>query len=142
MATLIKGGGVLHSKLLVADRKHFYLGSANLSDRGLTKTKEMGIFVSNCPELAEDAAKLFDVYWNLGGRSTVPKRWEANYQTLINLDNPMTVRNSGDGQLLNIYFGSSPTPFCPPGTRIFSRKRSSTGSNDCYVVLVVLVVLF
>ena len=29
MPTLIKGGGVLHSKLLVADRKHFYLCSAN-----------------------------------------------------------------------------------------------------------------
>lgn len=66
METLIKGGGVLHSKLLVADRRHFYLGSANLSDRGLTKTKEMGVLVSNCPTLAEDSAKLFDVYWELG----------------------------------------------------------------------------
>ena len=55
------GGGVLHSKLLVADRKHFYLGSANLSDRGLTKTKEMGIFVTNCPKLAENAGNLFEV---------------------------------------------------------------------------------
>ena len=74
------GGGVLHSKLLVADRKHFYLGSANLSDRGLTKTKEMGILVTNCPELADDAAKLFDVYWELGGLQNVPKKWPTTFR--------------------------------------------------------------
>lgn len=27
----------------------------------------------------------------------------------------MTVRNSIDGQVLNAYFGSSPSPFCPKG---------------------------
>lgn len=80
MPALIKGGGVLHSKLLVADRKHFYLGSANLSDRGLTKTKEMGILVRNCPSLASDAAKLFDVYWELGGRKAIPKTWDETYR--------------------------------------------------------------
>lgn len=115
MPNLIKGGGVLHSKLLVADRKHFYLGSANLSDRGLTKTKEMGILVTNCPALAEDAAKLFDVYWELGGRGSIPKEWTRDFGTKINLENPMTVRNSLDGQLLHTYFGSSPSPFCPKG---------------------------
>ena len=80
MPTLIKGGGVLHSKLLVADRKHFYLGSANLSDRGLTKMKEMGIFVRNCPVLADDAAKLFDVYWQLGGLQKIPKKWPTSFR--------------------------------------------------------------
>ena len=80
MPTLIKGGGVLHSKLLVADRKHFYLGSANLSDRGLTKTKEMGILVRNCPVLAEDAAKLFDVYWEMGGVPKIPKKWPSRFR--------------------------------------------------------------
>ena len=80
MPDLIKGGGVLHSKLLVADRKHFYLGSANLSDRGLTKTKEMGIFVRNCPSLADDAAKLFDVYWEMGGLQKIPKKWPSNFR--------------------------------------------------------------
>ena len=84
MPTLIKGGGVLHSKLLVADRKHFYLGSANLSDRGLTKTKEMGIFVRNCPSLADDAAKLFDVYWEMGGLQKIPKKWPSSFRYNVN----------------------------------------------------------
>lgn len=29
--------GVLHTKLLVADRKHFYVGSANMDWRSLTE---------------------------------------------------------------------------------------------------------
>ena len=37
MPNLLKNGGVLHSKLLLVDRMHFYLGSANLSDRGLNQ---------------------------------------------------------------------------------------------------------
>ena len=37
MPSLLKNGGVLHSKLLLVDRMHFYLGSANLSDRGLNQ---------------------------------------------------------------------------------------------------------
>ena len=122
---------------MVADRKHFYLGSANLSDRGLTKTKEMGIFVTNCPKLAENAANLFEVniwsiltilvvliwysilyfqvYWHLGGTKHVPKKWPNNFSTKINLDSPLSVENSVDGQILNIYLGSSPKPFCPNG---------------------------
>ena len=62
-----------HFKTCSIFRKHFYLGSANLSDRGLTKTKEMGVLVTNCPTLAEDAAILFDVYWELGGRNKLIK---------------------------------------------------------------------
>ena len=61
VAALLNSVGVLHSKLLIADRKHFYLGSANLSDRGLTRTKEMGVLITNCPNIAQDAAKLFEV---------------------------------------------------------------------------------
>ena len=80
MPALIQGGGVLHSKLLVADRRHFYVGSANLSDRGLTKTKEMGLLVTNCPTLAEDAAKLFEVYWHMGGTNRIPKSWPSSYR--------------------------------------------------------------
>ena len=55
-------------------RKHFYLGSSNLSDRGLTKTKEVGVLIMNCPKLAQDAAKLFEVYWELGRNDKIPDR--------------------------------------------------------------------
>jgi hypothetical protein len=40
-----------------------------------TRTKEVGVLVMNCPRLAEDAANLFDVYWELGKTNRVPKRF-------------------------------------------------------------------
>jgi hypothetical protein len=48
-------------------RTHFYVGSANFDWRSLTQVKEMGILVKDCPRLAQDMAKIFDVYWALGG---------------------------------------------------------------------------
>ena len=37
------------------------------------------------------------------------------FSTKINLENPYAVKNSQDGQMLQIYLGSSPSPFCPNG---------------------------
>ena len=31
------------------------------------------------------------------------------------MENPYAVKNSQDGQMLQIYLGSSPSPFCPNG---------------------------
>lgn len=55
------GSGVLHTKLWVIDRKHFYLGSANMDWRALTQIKELGVVGFNCPCVAEDLGKIFDV---------------------------------------------------------------------------------
>ena len=35
------GGGVLHTKLLVVDGRHFYVGSANMDWRSFTQVKTM-----------------------------------------------------------------------------------------------------
>ncbi len=48
----------------------------------------MGVLVTNCPELAEDAANLFDVYWEMGGTNHLPKKWPDTFSTKINLDSP------------------------------------------------------
>lgn len=55
------GAGVLHSKLWIVDRKHFYVGSANMDWRSLTQVKELGFVAYNCSCLVEDIAKVFDV---------------------------------------------------------------------------------
>ena len=73
--THLVGAGILHTKMWLIDRKHFYVGSANLDWRSLTQVKEMGVVVSGCPTLAEDMGKIFDIYWQLGGKNkTVPCR--------------------------------------------------------------------
>ena len=56
-------------------RQHFYVGSANFDWRSLTQVKEIGVLVQNCPTLATDMSKIFEVYWMLGGQSkTIPDR--------------------------------------------------------------------
>jgi phosphatidylserine/phosphatidylglycerophosphate/cardiolipin synthase-like enzyme len=48
------------------DGQHFYVGSANFDWRSLTQVKEVGLLVKNCACLAQDVAKIWDVYWILG----------------------------------------------------------------------------
>jgi hypothetical protein len=39
--------------------------------------KEMGVLVKNCPQLAGDMDKIFEVYWMLGGvGKSVPEEYD------------------------------------------------------------------
>jgi len=42
------GGGVLHTKFIVADKTKFYVGSANLDWRSLTQVKVNHKFYASC----------------------------------------------------------------------------------------------
>ncbi|XP_048516453.1 5'-3' exonuclease PLD3-like [Dendroctonus ponderosae] len=55
------GSGVLHTKLWIVDKKHLYVGSANMDWRSLTQVKELGIGIFNCSSIGEDALKIFEV---------------------------------------------------------------------------------
>lgn len=64
------GGGVLHTKLWLIDRQHFYVGSANMDWRSLTQVsfiipKYFFYFVS-CPFFSIVSSKLFHFYQNYG----------------------------------------------------------------------------
>ncbi|XP_066954127.1 5'-3' exonuclease PLD3-like isoform X3 [Macrobrachium rosenbergii] len=108
------GGGVLHTKMWVVDGKHIYLGSANMDWRSLTQVKEVGIVINNCPCLASDMSKIFEVYWQLGEEgSVIPPSWPRDLQTDFNIDNQMSIALSGT--FVNTYLSSSPPPFCPQG---------------------------
>ena len=85
------GGGILHTKMWLVDRRHFYVGSANFDWRSLTQVKEMGVVVFDCPTFAEDMGKIFDVYWDLGEEGKkVPDTWPSSLSTHINSENPLT----------------------------------------------------
>ena len=84
------GAGILHTKMWLVDTQHFYVGSANFDWRSLTQVKEMGVVVLNCPTMAQDLAKIFDVYWKLGGpNKEVPDKWPSSLSTKINSRNPL-----------------------------------------------------
>ena len=89
------GAGILHTKMWLVDRRHFYVGSANFDWRSLTQVKEMGVLVMDCPTLAKDMAKIFDVYWELGGSGKiVPDIWPSSLSTNINADNPLRYKTT------------------------------------------------
>ncbi|XP_055635185.1 5'-3' exonuclease PLD3-like isoform X2 [Toxorhynchites rutilus septentrionalis] len=108
------GGGVLHTKVWIADRMHFYVGSANMDWRSLTQVKELGVLAINCSCLATDIAKIFDVYWDMGvPNAQIPSQWPSAYSTKYNMDNTLSVETNKFK--VDTYFSSSPPPMSTKG---------------------------
>jgi phospholipase D3/4 len=63
------GAGIMHQKIWVFDQKSIYIGSANMDWKSISQVKELGVVTENTPEIAEDVAKYFEVWWQLGGLS-------------------------------------------------------------------------
>ncbi|XP_074602745.1 5'-3' exonuclease PLD3-like [Brevipalpus obovatus] len=108
------GSGILHTKFMIADNKTLYIGSANMDWRSLTEVKEIGIYIQNCPLVAQDLEKIFQTYWILGQPgSQVPSKWPAYLSTVYNMDNPMQINLSG--HQAKLYISNSPPALNPPG---------------------------
>ncbi|XP_017272816.1 5'-3' exonuclease PLD4 isoform X2 [Kryptolebias marmoratus] len=104
--------GVLHSKFWIVDRKHVFIGSANMDWRALTQVKELGVVVYNCSSLANDLHKIFKSYWVMGlSNSSLPQPWPAEYDTDINKQHPLLVEE--DNTTTSLYISGSPPSFCP-----------------------------
>lgn len=105
--------GVLHTKFWVVDKKHIYIGSANMDWRSLTQVKELGAVVYNCSCLAEDLSKIFEAYWFLGGSRSIPSPWPSSFSTHYNKDTPLQL--SLNSTPSSVYLTSSPPSFCGSG---------------------------
>lgn len=89
------GGGVLHTKFIVADKTKFYVGSANLDWRSLTQVKELGIVVT-CDCLGQDMYQMFSVYWEMAALDSLPSPWPARFNALFNMSSPARVDLNGE----------------------------------------------
>ncbi|XP_078103104.1 5'-3' exonuclease PLD3 isoform X2 [Sander vitreus] len=105
--------GVLHTKFWVVDKKHIYIGSANMDWRSLTQVKELGAVVYNCSCLAADLGKIFEAYWFLGESQSIPSPWPTSFSTLYNKDTPLQLLLNNTPS--NVYLSSSPPSFCAAG---------------------------
>lgn len=105
--------GVLHTKFWVVDKKHIYIGSANMDWRSLTQVKELGAVVYNCSCLAEDLEKIFEAYWFVGKSQSIPSPWPSSFSTAFNQDNPLQLQLNNTEA--SVYLSSSPPSFCPSG---------------------------
>lgn len=112
--TRLQGYGILHTKLWLIDRKHFYVGSANLDWRSFTQVKELGAVIRQCSCMAEDIGKIFDAYWYLAvPASKIPPVWPPSYNTQYNNNTPMAVTFNGTN--FQSFMSSSPPGLCPSG---------------------------
>lgn len=105
--------GVLHTKFWVVDKKHIYIGSANMDWRSLTQVKELGAVIYNCSCLAADLGKIFEAYWFLGASQSIPSPWPISFSTHYNKDTPLQLPLNDTPS--NVYLSSSPPSFCAAG---------------------------
>lgn len=105
--------GVLHTKFWVVDKKHIYIGSANMDWRSLTQVKELGAVVYNCSCLAADLGKIFEAYWFVGGGQSIPSPWPTSFSTDYNKDTPLHLPLNNTPS--SVYLSSSPPSFCATG---------------------------
>uniref|UniRef100_A0A3Q3A1T6 Inactive phospholipase D5-like n=1 Tax=Kryptolebias marmoratus TaxID=37003 RepID=A0A3Q3A1T6_KRYMA len=97
--------GNIHSSFWVVDRKHFYIGSANMDWRSLATRKELGVLVYNCTCLALDLHRVFSLYWGLQHKDFIPNFWSKRLFPYFNRDKPVNITfNSAE---------SSPDAFIP-----------------------------
>ncbi|XP_071397786.1 uncharacterized protein pld7 isoform X1 [Centroberyx affinis] len=101
-------GGIVHTKLWVVDQKHLYVGSANMDWRSLSQVKEVGLSVEDCSCLAQDASRIFGVYWNIGGgvNGSLPPYWPARLSALSSSQQPLRLKFNGVPA--HVYLSSAP----------------------------------
>uniref|UniRef100_A0A8C5GFD0 5'-3' exonuclease PLD3 n=1 Tax=Gouania willdenowi TaxID=441366 RepID=A0A8C5GFD0_GOUWI len=105
--------GVLHTKFWIVDKKHIYIGSANMDWRSLTQVKELGAVVYNCSCLAADLGKIFEAYWFVGENHSIPSPWPSSFSTHYNKDTPLQLPLNNTPS--SVYLSSSPPSFCATG---------------------------
>lgn len=60
------------------------------------KVKEVGVSLEDCSCLAQDARRIFAVYWSLGGaNASLPPFWPARLSALSSAHNPLRLRLNG-----------------------------------------------
>ena len=80
-------------------RTHFYLGSTNLNDPELDRSKELGVMASDCQLLGSDASSVFDQFWTLAATNQT-----SGLKATFNQSRPAVVQDN------LVYLTMSPKP--------------------------------
>jgi phospholipase D3/4 len=108
--TKLVGLGVLHTKMIIVDNRHAYVGSANMDWRSLSQVKELGLLIQNCSVLVDDARKAFGVYWHAADTAVLPPAWPNALDAQFNMHKPAHIMI--DGIDTEVFLASSPRSFC------------------------------
>ncbi|KAM6941497.1 inactive phospholipase D5 [Lycodopsis pacificus] len=108
MTAFTRGG--LHSSFWIVDRRHIYIGSADMDWRSLSKRKELGVVVYNCSCLALDLHRVFSFYWQLHERDYIPSIWSKRVTALYGRHGALELQlNASEA---SAYVSTSPELFC------------------------------
>uniref|UniRef100_A0A8C2WEP4 Phospholipase D family member 5 n=1 Tax=Cyclopterus lumpus TaxID=8103 RepID=A0A8C2WEP4_CYCLU len=108
MTALTRGG--LHSSFWIVDRRHIYIGSADMDWRSLSKRKELGVVVYNCSCLALDLHRVFSFYRQLHERDYIPSIWSKRVTALYGRHDALELQlNASEAAA---YVSTSPELFC------------------------------
>ncbi|XP_044046863.1 inactive phospholipase D5 isoform X2 [Siniperca chuatsi] len=102
--------GRLHSSFWIVDRKHIYIGSADMDWRSLSKRKELGLVVYNCSCLALDLHRVFSFYWQLHERDYIPSIWSKRVTALYGRHDALELQLNTTQA--TAYVSTSPEVFC------------------------------
>ncbi|XP_056136434.1 inactive phospholipase D5 [Lampris incognitus] len=108
MSAFTRGG--LFSSFWIVDRKHVYIGSADMDWRAFSKRKELGVMVFNCSCLALDLHRVFAFYWQLHHRDYIPSIWSKRVTALYNKNNALELQLNATWA--TAYLSTSPELFC------------------------------
>uniref|UniRef100_H3D3F4 Phospholipase D family member 5 n=1 Tax=Tetraodon nigroviridis TaxID=99883 RepID=H3D3F4_TETNG len=109
MTALTRGG--LHSSFWIVDRRHVYIGSADMDWRSLSKRKELGVTVFNCSCLALDLHRVFLFYWQLHDKDYIPSIWSKRVTALYGRHDGLELQLNSSQAVA--YVSTSPELFCP-----------------------------
>ncbi|KAI3352845.1 hypothetical protein L3Q82_019420 [Scortum barcoo] len=102
--------GRLHSSFWIVDRRHIYIGSADMDWRSLSKRKELGVVVYNCSCLALDLHRVFSFYWQLHERDYIPSIWSKRVTALYGMHDALELQLNTTPA--TAYVSTSPELFC------------------------------
>jgi len=63
------GSGIMHQKIWVFDKRHVYMGSANMDWKSIMQVKEMGVVVEHSPAVANDVTLYLESWFALSART-------------------------------------------------------------------------
>lgn len=112
------GAGAMHSKFIVVDGKHLYLGSANLDWHSFESKNGVGCLCTQMPLFGHGPREDFFSYWNLtalqgDNDSLLNDMAMASRVTTINQYHPLRIRYRG--ALTAVYLAASPQHLNGPG---------------------------
>ncbi|KAF7662683.1 hypothetical protein LDENG_00229700 [Lucifuga dentata] len=108
MTAFTRGG--LHSSFWIVDRKHIYIGNADMSWRSFSQRKELGVVVYNCSCLALDLHRVFSFYWQLHDRDYIPSIWSKRVTALYGKHDTLELQLNTTQA--TAYVSTSPELFC------------------------------